>query len=178
MNWHDYFTYNEATGDLVWKVRPISHFSTEKEMRMCNTRYAGKVAGAGERNRRKGERMAKSVGVCGQRIYTHRVIWEMHYGAIPTGMVVDHIDTNPWNNRLSNLRLATHGQNLCNTGAKRNNKCGLKGVCWLKRERKWVAQLQVNKKRLRVGYFDTKGMAAVAYAKAAIRHHGKFARVS
>lgn len=122
--------------------------------------------------------MAQAVGVCGARVYVHRIIWEMHNGPIPDSLLIDHKDGDPWNNKLDNLRLATHGQNLRNTGAKRNNKCGLKGVCWLRRERLWFAQIQVDKKRIRIGYYQTKGLAAVAYAKAAIQHHGSFARIA
>lgn len=41
-----------------------------------------------------------------------RWIWE--YGYCPDGVVIDHIDTNPFNNDLSNLRLFTNKQNSYN----------------------------------------------------------------
>lgn len=176
MNWNECFTYMPETGDLVWKERPLSHFTTDRERRICNTRYAGKLATSRRATTKSGKKQGVVVGVSGKKYYAHRVIWEMFNGSIPDGMVVDHEDVDPWNNKLGNLRLASHSQNLCNARAKRNNKCGIKGVCWLNRERKWIAQIQVNKRRIKVGYFDTKGMAAVAYAKAALMYHGQFAR--
>ena len=41
-----------------------------------------------------------------------RMIWEL--GEVPMGMVIDHIDTNPLNNELSNLRLLTEKENQDN----------------------------------------------------------------
>lgn len=44
----------------------------------------------------------------GNRVYrAHNVVWELHNGQIPEGMTVDHVDRNPSNNRIENLRLKT-----------------------------------------------------------------------
>ena len=50
----------------------------------------------------------------------HRLIWIWHYGEIPQGLVVDHIDQDKGNNRIENLRLATRKQNARN-GKSRND---------------------------------------------------------
>lgn len=49
-----------------------------------------------------------------QQIQAHRYAWWLNHGDIPEGMVIDHIDGCPWNNQLSNLRLATSSQNNFN----------------------------------------------------------------
>lgn len=43
----------------------------------------------------------------------HRLVWEVFNGVIPDGMVIDHCDGNPQNNRLENLRCVTQKEN-CN----------------------------------------------------------------
>lgn len=66
----------------------------------------------------------------GECFLTHRLIWEGANGPIPDGMLVDHRDCNTRNNDPANLRLATHHQNLANTGKRSTNKSGLKGLSW------------------------------------------------
>ena len=99
----------------------------------------------------------------------------MNNGAIPEGIDIDHRDRNKANNRIANLRKATASQNLFNSPKRTRNTSGVKGVS-LNRN-KWQARIMVNGVDIRLGRFVSKGMAAVAYAKAAIRYHGEFARV-
>lgn len=61
-------------------------------------------------------------------ILLHRYIYELKYGEIPEGYFVDHIDRNPLNNQISNLRLVTPAENCCNISKYRNNKSGYIGV--------------------------------------------------
>lgn len=79
------------------------------------------------------------IGISGRLYYIHRLIWVLHFGNIPNALVVDHRDNNPRNNRLENLRLATHSQNQMNRSKSRNgSRCPYIGVCEVK-ERYWVA---------------------------------------
>jgi hypothetical protein len=48
-----------------------------------------------------------AINVGKKKYRAHRIIWEMHHGPIPAGLVVDHIDADPGNNRIENLRLAS-----------------------------------------------------------------------
>jgi hypothetical protein len=68
------------------------------------------------------------IRLCGRSDYMHRIVWRWHFGEIPAGLVVDHIDRNPSNNRIENLRLLTHKQNHVNAGPQRNNTSGFRGV--------------------------------------------------
>lgn len=52
-------------------------------------------------------------------------------------------------NRKSNLRIATYSQNNMNKGIRNDNKSGITGVCWHKKDKKWAAEISVNKKRYR-----------------------------
>lgn len=45
--------------------------------------------------------------------FAHRVVWALHYGKFPDG-VIDHIDGDPSNNRLDNLRSVDQSENNIN----------------------------------------------------------------
>ena len=44
----------------------------------------------------------------------HRMVWAWHYGEVPIGYEIDHINTNPFDNRIENLRLTTRAENFAN----------------------------------------------------------------
>lgn len=69
-----------------------------------------------------------SIGYKGKSRYAHRIVWEIHYGEIPDGMQIDHIDKNKRNNKISNLRLVTHKSNHQNMPMQKNNSSGITGV--------------------------------------------------
>lgn len=65
----------------------------------------------------------------GYTVLMHRVILERKLGEpIPEGYVVDHINRDTLDNRRENLRLATKSQNGFNSGMRKNNTSGYKGV--------------------------------------------------
>lgn len=116
---------------------------------------------------------AVSKSAHGEVEYMHRVI----VGA-PHGESVDHINGVKWDNRRTNLRLATMSQNLANTKARSNSQSGLKGVYFFKRDGTWQAQITVNYKKIHLGYFETPQQAADAYDEAAKQYFGSFARLN
>ena len=86
---------------------------------------------------------------------------------------IDHRNRNGLDNRRSNLRECTHQQNLFNVGLRKDNISGSKGVS--KSGNKWSAEISKSGNKLRLGYFDTPQMAAVAYNEAAKKLFGEFA---
>lgn len=96
---------------------------------------------------------------------------------VPIGMQCDHISLNRLDNRRSNLRVATSSQNAQNKFAYRNNTTGFKGVDFRKSDNKYRARIQIDKKSITLGLFNTVEAAAYEYAIAASKFHGRFARV-
>jgi hypothetical protein len=156
---HSLLAYNPKTGLWVWRVTPGGRAR------------AGAIAG--------------SLDGCGyhaikinRRLYlAHRLAFLYINGEWPKGEI-DHVNHDRADNQWSNLREATHSQNLGNQGAYKNNRSGYKGVTWQKRDRKWQAQIQVGGKSHHLGHYDTAEAAHAAYCRAAIKHFGQFARFS
>lgn len=101
----------------------------------------------------------------------HRLIM----GVTDKDIIVDHINHNELDNRKSNLRICTSGQNTCNCLTSKNNKSGHKGVYWSKERKKWCAQISINNKTKGLGRYDTIEEAIEAREKAAKEYYGEFA---
>lgn len=69
----------------------------------------------------------RGVKICNRKFLVHRIIWFLHYGSFPKDMI-DHIDRDGTNNKISNLREATNAQNQWNTTKQIINSSGYKGV--------------------------------------------------
>ena len=63
-----------------------------------------------------------------KKFLLHRLKYEAHYGSIPEGMCIDHIDNNPQNNNIENLRLATLSQNQMNKITRKDKLSGYKCI--------------------------------------------------
>lgn len=105
----------------------------------------------------------------------HRLIWEAFNGAIGSGMEIDHIDRNPRNNRLDNLRLATRTENARNNSGHKRSLSTHVGVSFHKRRNKWQATIRVEKRLIHLGYFDTEENAAQVRYDAALKYFGEYA---
>lgn len=117
------------------------------------------------------------IGVSGRRCLGHRLAWLYVHGAWPPHEI-DHINGNPADNRIANLRLATRTQNVRNTRRRHDNSSGVKGVYWIARCGKWRADIRVAGKGKHLGYFNRIEDAAAAYERAAAKHFGEFARTA
>lgn len=99
-----------------------------------------------------------------------------------SGYEIDHINRNPLDNRRENLRYATHGQNVVNSGPRKTSKSGLKGVQYHPSgglNKPWRAYLVYKRDGKKYQQFlkryTTKKEAAVAYNEMAKKIHGEFA---
>lgn len=94
----------------------------------------------------------------------------------PSDKIVDHINHNGLDNRKSNLRICTYGENNQNSRSKKDNTSSLyKGVYWKKKDNKYVAQIGFEGKKIHLGYFDNDVDGAIAYNKKAEELFGEFA---
>lgn len=100
----------------------------------------------------------------------------MHHFVFGKRVLLDHIDGNGLNNQKSNLRECTYSQNGANRRKNTKTLGRFKGVSFLRG--KWMARLQVMKKRLYLGYFTEEIEAAKAYNDAAVKHFGEFAHIN
>lgn len=111
-----------------------------------------------------------------RRVYrAHRLAWLWVHGRWPTGSL-DHVDGDRQNNRLSNLREATHTQNLQNSKRAREMASGLKGAYPTANGQTWTSRIRHNGRSVYLGCFSTPEAAHAAYRAAAERLFGEFAR--
>lgn len=115
-----------------------------------------------------------AIKIDGRSYKAHRLAWLYVHGAWPA-LHLDHIDEDKANNKITNLREATHQQNRCNRGAQKNNTSGYKGVWWHKGHGKWCSRVQVSRRTVWSGSFSCPKEAHRAYTEAARRHYGEFA---
>jgi hypothetical protein len=152
---HQIFSYDPETGKLYWKMR-----TSQKSV-------IGKVAGSINPSGRV------IVTVRHKRYKAHRIAWAMMTGKWPDNEI-DHINRDPSDNRWSNLREATHAQNMKNLPIFKANKSGRKGVSWHAIGKKWQAHIKADGVNHYLGLFSTVEEAAEAYIEASKRLHGKF----
>lgn len=116
-----YYDTSSSTG-LRWKITILSHGDKGKVVVR-----EGDEAGS---NFKKKDGLPKCSAFVfqGKRYRNHRVIWELLKGPIPEGMVIDHIDGNPWNNHITNLEPKTIKGNSRNTKKSIRNNSGFVGV--------------------------------------------------
>lgn len=105
--------------------------------------------------------------VNGRTIPMHRLLM-----SAPKGVVVDHLNHDPLDNRRSNLRLCTQRENVSNQ-RKLKGKGQYKGV--FRDGGRFLALITVNYKTVYLGRYASPESAARAYDQAATQHFGSFA---
>ena len=152
----DVLTYDPATGAFVWKVSLSNR------------------AKAGSSPRKLDSKGYPCVRIDGHLHRSHRLAFLYMTGRLPEGDI-DHANGDRADNRWANLREATRQQNQRN----KNSKLGASGVRGVKRlpTGKWRACITVDRKSIHLGCFSEIDAAKAAYALAAQKHFGEFARI-
>lgn len=155
-------TYDPASGKFFWNIN-----------------RGGRGARAGGEAGHRLKTGYVTIWALGVRYSAHRLAWFYMTGAWPVSQI-DHINRNKTDNRWSNLREASPRQNTANTAARSDSTVGAKGVKYHNgaRLKRWQARIEIGGRQKSLGYFLSKGEAAVAYAKAAAEIHGEFAAKS
>ena len=154
------FTYDPDTGSLFWNRR-------EGVPAWWNTRYAGKRPCATDA---LGYLRAKITdGAFSGYVSVHRIIWCMVHGDLPD--VIDHVNGDVADNRLTNLRASGPRENAWNRKANSGTLTGMKGVKAIRYQKGpskgqisgYTAYIGHNRRREYLGYFPTPEQAAQAY---------------
>lgn len=163
--WEDYIEsnlrYDQDSGNLWWAIRgqgrPL-------------TRPAGSNNGAGY--------LVIKITLEGdkKRFFAHRIVWFLCHKEWPIAQI-DHINGVKDDNRIANLRQATHSQNQFNKHSQGGSSI-YKGVSFREERGIWRAVVQLNKKSKYLGAFKTQEEAALAYDKAAKALFGEFAKLN
>lgn len=149
-----FLTYDEFSGDLIWRHRERSHFPNDQAYNAWNARFPEKKVGAVSNG--------YVIFSIFKRLYkAHRVAWAIYHGEWPDRHL-DHIDGNRSNNRISNLRVVSRTENNMNMARKSTNTSGQTGVSRTKSGMRWRARIQANGKAKTIGSFATKEQAIAA----------------
>jgi hypothetical protein len=115
------FTYDPDAGQLTWRTGPRSG------------RPAGSASSANPYIR---------IGIGEKLYYAHTLIVEYcTRDRVPEGFEIDHRNGDGHDNRLENLRLTTHADNMRNARMYHNNKSGVTGVYWDKATNCWRSSI-------------------------------------
>lgn len=163
----DYFDYNPETGILTWKKK------TSSASRIKIGQKAGTKTSAGGHSKAL-KYVFIHISFKGIRYLAHRVAYFIYHGVDPKEKQVDHIDGNPLNNKITNLRLATGSQNQFNRSSQKNNKSGVVGVHWDKLRKKWRAYITARGERIYFGYFTDIAEAKAARIAAEKKYFGEY----
>ena len=111
------------------------------------------------------------VKIKGKAYFAHRIIFMMYNDYLP--QFIDHVDRNPLNNNINNLRAATRQENNANVSMRKDNTSTVKGVNFHKN--KWNVRISVNGKRKHIGSYNDLELAELVSIMAREKYHGNFA---
>ena len=149
------FVYDPVNGGLLWKRNG-----------------SGKV----KKGARAGweDKEYRRIKVMRRTYLEHRLVFLLHHGFLPE--CIDHINCNPMDNRIENLRAASTAENMRNARKLQTTASGVKGVTLHAPTKKWKVRITVDSKQLYFGLFEDIELAELVATEARLLHHGSFAR--
>lgn len=145
--------YDPVTGFLTRKIKLVANASDSENIKLSGRGYI-------------------YMHVEGHRYSAHRLAWLHVHGRWPKNML-DHINGNRSDNRISNLREADATLNRENQHAARsdNLSSGVIGVHWSEYHKKWKAHIRVGGRLRHLRYCSTVEEASSVYLAAKRRLH-------
>lgn len=150
------FRYEPESGRLLWE-NPRSRTQKRGDEAGCETLL--------------GHTRYRIVNIAKRLYLGHRLIWAIHHGRDPADALIDHIDRNGLNNRITNLRLADKRGNALNARMRADNTSGVVGVTFDASRGKWQAQIGSRGTTFHLGRYDTLADATSARRQAEERLH-------
>lgn len=151
----DILRYDPETGIFFWRYR--SNNRQPRDLRAGCLSRDGYI----------------QIKLCGRPVKAHRIAWLLMTGSWPSKQV-DHINRDRSDNRFINLREASLRENQQNRNILRNNTSGVNGVCFCKKQKKWVARIRTEFGRINLGYFYDFTEAVNIRKLAEEKYFGKF----
>jgi hypothetical protein len=153
----------QLTAEIVRQLLEYDGEHLRWKVNRTGTARKGTIAGS------TASKKYRTIKIFGKTHSAHRVIWLIVHGHWPKHQI-DHIDGNPLNNRIDNLRDVTPTENSQNMKRPSHNTSGRIGVYWDKCKRKWAAYIKVGQKQTGLGRFNHKHEAIAARQLAEEKH--------
>jgi hypothetical protein len=170
--------YDPETGNFTWKERSAADFkdlilTAERQAQSWNERNVGKPAlTAGKATYAQGK-------ILGYKELAHRLAFALHFGRWPIGEI-DHINGDPRDNRIENLRDVPPLINKRNKKLNSRNRSGTQGVIWDAKAGSWIVTIGARDKRRYLGSFKSldEAVSARKKAEAELGYHANHGRTS
>lgn len=152
------FRYDPENGKLFWRVARWRRIKPGDEAATVATTTGYKIVNIGA------------------TYLQHRLVWLLYHGEWPKGLV-DHINLDKLDNRISNLRTVNYSQSNANRRGSSRKKVGsLKGASFLQSKKVWRSCIKIDGKVKNLGNYRTELEAHLVFCAAVKLRHGSFAR--